>query len=239
MTKDFILSEIKRVAAQSRGSPPGREKFAKITGIKQAQWYGRYWSRWGDALKEAGFDPNEFQLPHNEENILGKIAQLARELGRFPVTAELRMKARADKSFPSHGVYDKLGPKPERVRKVLDWCRANPGFEDVVTLCQSNDAAPPIPVDESPATEPILGFVYLARMGKHYKVGRTGAVGRRVYELAIQLPERLTLIHSIKTDDPTGIEAYWHGRFADRRSNGEWFILTSEDVKAFKRRTFM
>jgi hypothetical protein len=83
------------------------------------------------------------------------------------------------------------------------------------------------------------GFVYLIRSGRHYKVGRSNSAGRREYELAIQLPEKAQTAHVIRTDDPVGIEAYWHNRFAPKRKNGEWFDLTAADIAAFRRRKFM
>jgi hypothetical protein len=35
--------------------------------------------------------------------------------------------------------------------------------------------------------EPSDGYVYLAKSGRHYKIGRSNSIGRREYELAIQL----------------------------------------------------
>jgi len=77
------------------------------------------------------------------------------------------------------------------------------------------------------------------KSGKHHKIGRTKHVGGRERDLGIQLPEKIATVHSIKTDDPAGIEEYWHKRFEDNRKNGEWFELTPQDINIFKRRKFM
>ena len=119
--------------------------------------------------------------------------------------------------------------------RLRSFCSARADFADILALLP---AAPAVSIQtKQPETE--LGFVYLMKMGSAYKIGRTNSTGRREYELAIQLPEKATIIHEIKTDDPVGIEKYWHSRFAEKRRNGEWFALTATEVSIFRRRKFM
>ena len=90
------------------------------------------------------------------------------------------------------------------------------------------------PAPRSPTVA--FGSVYLLKgPGSRYKIGRTNAFGRRRRELSIQLPFDTRKVHVIETDDPAGVEAYWHQRFAARRINSEWFELDTADVAAFKR----
>ncbi len=239
MTKQHILDEIKRTAEMNGGAPMGTARFFQETGIKTADWFGKYWVRWGEALEEAGFPPNKMQGGYDEEALLQTYIGLIRELGHVPVKGELLLKRRRDPAFPNAKAFDRFGLKSELVAKVLEYCNSHAGFEDVLPLCSEAPPGPNQNRDRASRQTENIGFVYLMRSGRHYKIGRTNALGRREYELAIQLPQKANTVHVIRTDDPGGIEEYWHKRFADRRANGEWFELSVSDVQAFKRRKFM
>lgn len=126
--------------------------------------------------------------------------------------------------------------KANMVSALSEWTSSNEEYADVAAIVapkiqSSSDA-------QSPNRALTEGLVYLIKSGAHYKIGRSDELERRVKEIRIALPEAASLVHSIRTDDPAGIEAYWHRRFADRRANGEWFKLSNADVAAFKRRKF-
>jgi len=244
VTKDHILAEITRTARQNEGVPVGQDRFRSETGIREGDWLGKYWARWNDAVTEAGLQPNTRTEAYGEEHLLATLAILCKELGRFPTRSEIMLKRRSDKNFPAAKTFERLGSKAELAARLARFCTDRGGYEDVAGLCVALCRG--VERDGSVAerasgrvSEEQFGYVYLLKSGRYYKVGRSNAVGRRERELAIQLPERARVVHSIKTDDPAGIESYWHRRFEGRRRNGEWFELTAEDLSAFKKRKFM
>jgi hypothetical protein len=239
MNREQIISEIRRTAKANGGVPLGRGKFSTETGIKVTEWYCKFWIRWGDALEEAGFAPNRMNEAYQTDEIIEKLIALTRELGRFPVIGDIRMKARQDPGFPSHTVFTRQGSKQELLSKVLKFCKEHPGFDDIIPRCEESSKADKLSNQNEVANVEVDGFVYLLKSGKYHKIGKSNSWGRRERELSLLLPQKANIVHFIRTDDPSGIEDYWHRRFQPQRKNGEWFELRSEQVRAFKRRKFM
>ena len=231
--KTRILGEIKRIADTNGGKAPGVRAFKTATGLRTNDWFPHLWLRWGDALMEAGYAPNKLQSAHSKDLVVEKFVAFARELGHIPVKGELLRKAREDKTFPGERALYNEG-KEGLLRRAVAYCEARSGFEDVLVLCNAELRDSTVEAAQKQA-KVSTGYVYLMRSGKHHKIGRTISLGSRERQLAIKIPVPPTTIHSIETDDPSGIEAYWHRRFADRRGEGEWFLLSPEDIQAFKR----
>lgn len=232
--KEKIILEIQKIANEL-GTSPGQKTFANSTGITEKEWKGVYWARWGDALRDAGLAPNTLQERYNDDFLLKRYCDATRHFGKAPTKAELRMHSKTVDAFPSYTTMQKhFGTFANLRAKARSWASLKEGYSDVVPL---------LPAEES-TTATIAnakhedGWVYLLQSGTHYKIGRGQNLERRVKQISISLPEKVELVHAIQTDDPSGIESYWHRRFADRRANGEWFNLTPTDVKAFKRRKF-
>jgi Meiotically up-regulated gene 113 len=237
MDRGHILSEIRRLAKENGGTAPGKQRFESETGIREHEWV-RYWARWSDVLREADVKLNDWNRQMPDDELLEKLAGYTRELGRFPVVRDLHVKTRRDPTFPSESPFRRFGGQRALAVRLRDYCTSK-GYEDVAALCtpaaeRGGDSAVTVARPEPP-----LGFVYLIKSGRFHKIGRSNAVGRRERELDIALPEAVRVVHSIRTDDPAGIEDYWHRRFADRRKKGEWFALSADDVATFRRRKFM
>lgn len=221
------------------------------TGFPEYLWAGKYWLNWGDAVREAGYEPRGLnQRRHSDDELIEHLALLTRKLGHFPTTPQIRMEHRQNSDFPADRVIQRrLGRRPTVLLRLREFIERRTEYADLAALLPKpaeprSTSVAAAPLDELEVaednadddTQPVPGHVYLVRSGKFHKIGRSNNHGRRTYEIGLQLPEKLEVVHTIETDDAVGIERYWHERFKARRRNGEWFQLTKTDVAAFKRR---
>jgi hypothetical protein len=238
MDKQHIINEIRHTAKD--GKAIGQRQFFTVTGIKAHQWRGIYWNHWGEALAEAGYPENEWTKPHDRSYVLEQLIQLTRDKQQFPTKTQMQLERRGNSDFPSIGPIQRLGGKAKLIANLLEYCQTHAGYEDVEQILK----ATPVPSRtkerlEQTNTKLKLGYVYLLKSSGKYKIGHTISALSRATAIGNMTPEGAPIEHLIRTDDPRGIEAYWHNRFADKRGNGEWFALSAADVSAFKRRKFM
>ena len=237
--KQEIIRQIQRLAAENDGQAPGQKKFAAETAIKEHIWRGKYWRGWSEALAEAGFAPNEWTGAYDESEMLTKIAELAKRLQRFPKVIDLTFEANHQSDFPSANAIKRRWNMVELATAISEYGRKS-GDDTIVALADdylSSQVKTTSDKSENTLEAGPTGYVYMYRYGTDYKIGYTKSLNKRARQIQIELPAETVLIHAILTDDPVGIESYWHKRFADKRTRGEWFKLSKTEISAFRRWT--
>ena len=244
MTKEYIIGELLRVTQANEGNTVGRASFENGTGIRDYEW-GRFWAKWNDLVRDAGLTPNKFETRLDNAFVLEKVALLAKRLGHFPSQAEMRLERIRDASFPSDRPLRRFGGKSDLLKAVATLCNERAELADLlesITILSDLKMPKRRLAENNSKTSEAAGYVYLVRSDDVFKIGLSTAPYRRVAEITNQSARGAELIHLIATDDPSGIEQYWHRRFAQKRiagtnkQSGEWFELSADDVKAFRRR---
>jgi hypothetical protein len=241
MTRDAILKAIRTTAAENGGRPLGARAFHSSTSISRTDLWNAGFPRYGDAVKEAGLKPNKLQTAFDSGAMLTALAAFTRHLSKFPTISDLKAARTSRPDLPSYEAFYRLagGSYAALPELLLAHCRASEVDSDVVALLEANVSTGPAPAAaEVPRSARVRGFVYLAKHGRDFKIGRSNDVARRRREISLLLPTELEHVHIIETDDPEGIERYWHNRFQERQIRGEWYRLSPEDVAAFKRRHY-
>lgn len=88
--------------------------------------------------------------------------------------------------------------------------------------------------DLTPYKASYPGKVYLLKGDRWYKIGKSRDFDNRAKLFHLTLPFPVEVIHTIETGDCTALESYFHKLFADKRTNGEWFLLSDENVATIK-----
>ena len=246
--KRFIINEIKRTAETNGGVPLGMIRFSQATGIKIADWRGKLWLRWSDAVKEAGLPPNKKAGPYDEQLLIDNFIELMRELGHFPISTELEKKRYQNRTFPNHMAFRAhWGRRRQQAARIALYCQAHTGYEDILAMCK-----PLLTSQRVSAYRPMQtqhGYVCLVKArrkwGTYYKLYRS--ISRQYLNRYIGSQDGLPYlkngaVHFIRTDDPEGIHAYWCQRFASKRLHrreGDCYRLAKEEIQAFKSRSMM
>ena len=214
----------------------------RATRIQASAWKGKYWARWTDAVREAGYDPNTITHKIPEEQILERLAAFIVRLGRFPVRNEINMEARSVPGFPVwQTIKKRYGGMPQTATKLLMFSRET-GNTALRKLCEARlerEASRPVSASsDRPGAALQVGFVYLKYSPslRLYKIGKANNPKKRGAGISLLLPEDLVPKHEIRTDCPYILEKYWQNRFRAKKKQGEWFDLTPAEVDSFSSR---
>lgn len=92
---------------------------------------------------------------------------------------------------------------------------------------------PVFPIAE-PSRVPRVGYVYLVWSKYGYKIGKSVNVKQRTRLFSVKLPFEIRVEHYAKFNDYSQAETTLHRYFHNRRLDGEWFDLNSDDIALIK-----
>ena len=233
LLKQDIINKFRQIAAET-GQAPGRQRFEALTGVKRHQWLGKIWRNWTDALIEAGFAPNELTGASDDDSMLAVVHDISRSLQRFPSSSDLSFELHQRPGSPSAKTILARWPMAKLADAIAEYADAV-GSVDVASYARAYIPRSQKRTGTEHSSEVAVGYVYMQRHGSDFKIGHTTSLNKRGRQIQLELPQEIELVHSIMTDDPVGVEAYWHKRFSSKRTRGEWFRLTKGDVAVFKR----
>lgn len=77
--------------------------------------------------------------------------------------------------------------------------------------------------------EDMYGYVYIIKVKEYYKIGRTTNPKKRFTDFSIFM-EKLEVVHCQFTKFYKHIEKELHKMFSHKNTNGEWFLLTEDEL---------
>ena len=240
MTRDDAANIVRHLADRNEGKVSFRS-FIHEAGIsehalRRAPWF----PGWNAFLEELGHGTNAFSKPSiSDEDVASSVAKLILQFERWPTEDQFARAKKLDNTIPDVSVIRKSKRSGNLLAILSRYQLGNPRYETVRSIASDEmkkrhqDPAGPTEVAR------VRGYVYMLESRRRYKIGHTNSPTRRHREVSVNVPDPTKLVHTIETDDPRGIEGYWHTRFCTKRITGtEWFNLDADDVRAFKRRDY-
>lgn len=237
MDKPKLLRRLTELANE-RGGHIAFRAFVEATGISERWLRDQPWfDGWNALLTEAGLKTKSFFVEKTPpEQLAVAVAELILRIGRWPTEDQLRRERAQNAGFPSPAIISPIRKTGELARLIVDLAAAQPKYAAAAAVAAEQKVSS---TESGAADERVKGYVYMLRSGRRYKIGKSNDPSRRFREVRLELPDETNNVHTIPTDDPSGIETYWHQRFAQKRiRNTEFFALSADDVRAFKRRKY-
>jgi hypothetical protein len=228
--REKIVEQLTRTTAANGGVPLSTRAFFKETGLGPRDLHRCGWPTHGALLQSQGLARGTMRQAYSDEDLFRPLAELTQTLGHFPTQNEREVERHREPAFPSTEAYFRRARGTSLKAEFVAWCRRCDEYPDLVAKLSGSDATA-----IRQARPAVRGYVYMIRSGKRHKIGRETTAGARQAAAGTWL-EDPAVVHRIATDDPEGVERYWHERFRKQNKlvKGEIYDLNAVDVAAFR-----